>query len=227
MKNSQRIILFTAMSVTVGFLFQTSASAQQLSEAAKKNEASKNTNVRGRIKVYENPDRPVVRKQKEIIEACAITPGMAVADIGAGSGLYTFAFAGKVGEKGTVYAVEISKPLLGHIEKTCKEGKIGNVRCIESTDKTTGLEDESADLIFICDTYHHFEFPETMLEAIKTSLRGNGRLVVIDRNKKGHAKFTMEEFKTQVDKAGFKLIGEYPEMTSQHFLMIFRKKQAP
>ena len=37
----------------------------------------------------------------------------------------------------------------------------------------------------------------------------------------------MEEFKTQVDKAGFKLIGEYPEMTEKHFLMIFRKKQAP
>ena len=226
MKNSQRITLFAAISVTAGLLFQISASAQQASAAAKDGEVAKSAKVKGRIKVYENPGRPVVKKQKEIIEICAITPGMAVADIGAGSGLYTFPFAGKVGEKGIVYAVEISKPLLGHIEKTCEEGEIGNVRFIESTDKTTGLEDESADLIFICDTYHHFKFPETMLEAIKVSLREDGRLVVVDRNEKGHAKFTMEEFKTQVNKAGFKLIGEYPEMTEKHFLMIFRKKQA-
>ena len=227
MKNSQRTILFAAMSVALGFLFQESASAQQPGQAAKKNEASKNSTVQGRIKTYENPNRPVVRKQKEIIEACAITPGMAVADIGAGSGLYTFAFAGKVGEKGTVYAVEISKPLLGHIEETCKDRKIGNIRCLESTDKTTGLEDESADLIFICETYHHFQHPEAMLEAIKASLRADGRLVVVDRNTKGHAKFTMEEFKAQVDKAGFKLIEEHPGMTEKHFLMIFRKKQDP
>jgi len=221
MKNSRRSILFAAVSVAVGFLFQASAPAQQPSKAAK------NAGVQGRIKTYENPNRPVVRKQKEIIEACAITPGMAVADIGAGSGLFTFAFAGKVGEKGTVYAVEISKPLLEHIEATCRERKIGNIRCVASTDKTTGLEDESADLIFLCDTYHHFQHPEAMLEAIKASLRGDGRLVVVDRNTKGHAKFTMEEFKAQVDKAGFKLVGEHPEITEKHFLMIFRKKQGP
>ena len=227
MNNSQRTILFAAMSVTVGFLFQASASAQQPGQAAGKKQSPRKTNVQGKIKTYENPNRPVVKKQKEIIKACAITPGMAVADIGAGSGLYTFAFAGKVGEKGTVYAVEISKPLLGHIEEACKERKIGNIRCVESTDKTTGLEDESADLIFICDTYHHFQHPEAMLEAIKASLRADGRLVVVDRNTKGHAKFTMEEFKAQLDKAGFKLIGEHPEMTEKHFLMIFRKTQDP
>ena len=227
MKSAQRTILFAAMAVTVGFLVQASASAQQPGQAAGKKQPPKKTNVQGKIKTYEDPKRPVVRKQKEIIEACAITPGMAVADIGAGSGLFTLPFAEKAGENGIVYAVEISKQLLGHIEESCRERKIGNIRCIESTDKTTGLEDESADLIFICDTYHHFQHPEAMLEAINASLRGDGRLVVVDRNTKGHAKFTMEEFKAQVDKAGFKLIGEHPEMTEKHFLMIFRKKQDP
>ena len=64
-----------------------------------------------------------------------------------------------------------------------------------------------------------------VLAAIKASLREDGRLVVVDRNTKGHAKFTMEEFKTQVDKAGFKLVEEHAKMTSKHFLMVFRQKQ--
>ncbi len=224
MKKSQWTILFVAVSVTLGTLLQSFAIAQQKSEAAKKNDAFKKANVDGRVKSFESPNRPVVKKQKEIVAACGITPGMDVADIGAGTGLYTRVFARQVGEKGTVYAVEISKPFLKHIEKTCKEKKIENVRCIESTDKTTGLEIDSVDLIFVCDTYHHFEFPEAMLEVIKTSLRKDGRLVIVDRNKKGHANFNPDQCKAQVDKAGFKLVKEYPEMTTQHFLMIFQKK---
>ena len=61
-------------------------------------------------------------------------------------------------------------------------------------------------------------------EAIKTALRENGRLVVVDRNTKGHAKFTMEEFKAQMDAAGFKLVAEHPKMTSKHFLMTFQER---
>ena len=95
MKISQRTILFAAMAVTLGSLFPIPASAQQPDQASRKDEASKDGDVQGKIKTYENPTRPVVRKQKEIIEACAITPGMAVADIGAGSGLFTFPFAEK------------------------------------------------------------------------------------------------------------------------------------
>jgi ubiquinone/menaquinone biosynthesis C-methylase UbiE len=211
------------MSVTLVLLVQTAASSPE-GGATKGKEASKDPKVEGRVKVFENPNRPVVVKQQEIIEACAITPGMVVADIGAGTGLYTIPFAGKVGGKGTVYAVEISKSFLEHIEKKCKEQNITNVRCIESTDKGTGLEDQSSDLVFLCDTYHHFTRPEPMLAAIKGSLREDGRLVVVDRNTKGHAKFTMEEFKSQVDKAGFKLVEEHARMTSKHFLMVFRKK---
>ena len=87
-----------------------------------------------------------------------------------------------------------------------------------------GLDADSVDLVFLCDTYHHLDSPQTMLSAIKTALRWTGRLVVVDRNTKGHAKFTMEEFKAQLDEAGFKLVDEQPAMTSKHFLMTFQER---
>ena len=91
---------------------------------------------------------------------------MVVADVGAGTGLFTRKFAAEVGEKGKVFAVDIAPTFLRYIEQTCQESGIKNVQTILCDQLSTRLTKNSVDLVFICDTYHHFEFPQKTLASI-------------------------------------------------------------
>ena len=110
-----------------------------------------------------------------------LRPGDAVADIGAGTGLFTQLFAEQVGPKGTVYAVDIGPAFLKYITGQAK--KLGHehvVKTVLNTQDSTELPAGSIDVAFICDTYHHFDHPEKMLASIHRALRPGGRLVIID-----------------------------------------------
>ena len=77
--------------------------------------------MKGFIKKFESDDREVYAKRKEIVAALGLTPGMAVADVGAGTGLFTRLFAEKVGPTGKVYAVDIAPDFLAHIAAEAQE----------------------------------------------------------------------------------------------------------
>ena len=110
----------------------------------------------------------------------ALAPGQAVADIGAGSGLFTRLFADAVGPTGTVYAVDIAQKLLTHIDEQAKKTGRTNIRTVLGTDRTTNLGAASVDVVFISDTYHHFEYPQATMRSIRAALRPDGQLVIID-----------------------------------------------
>ena len=187
------------------------------------NKAYKTQDIKRAIAQFENEKRDVVRKSDEILAACGLQPAMVVADVGAGTGFFTRWFAAKVGPKGKVYAVDITEKFVDHVKKTCREEGIDNVACILSTPVSTKLPPESTDLIFTCDTYHHFEFPFKMLGSIYGALRPGGCLVVVDRKQGGgHARAGQEEVKKEVTSAGFQLIDE-TKATDRHYLMRFRK----
>jgi cyclopropane fatty-acyl-phospholipid synthase-like methyltransferase len=71
--------------------------------------------------VFEGESREIYALRKEIVAACKVKPGMAVTDIGAGTGLFTRLLAREVGDTGRVYAVDIAERFIKHIEKTCQE----------------------------------------------------------------------------------------------------------
>src|SRR5713226_2662044 len=105
------------------------------------------------------PSRDIFAQRHPIVAACRIRASMAVADIGAGTGLFTRLFATAVGPAGTVYAVDIAPKFIEHIENTCKENGLTSVVGVVCPLDSVGLPPASIDLAFICDTYHHFEFP--------------------------------------------------------------------
>ena len=147
------------------------------------------------------------RQQKEILDACGLEPGMDVADIGAGSGVHARLFAEKVLPAGKVYAVEIVEEFLDHIETTCAEKGIKNVLCVLGSDTSCNLEPSSVDVVFSCDTYHHFEYPFKMLASIREALRPNGQLVIIDfKDKSWHVRADSQTVIEEISKLGFKLI---------------------
>ena len=120
------------------------------------------------VKRFENDARDVYVKRQEITRAVGLRPGDAVADIGAGSGLFTQLFAEQVGPKGTVYAVDIGPAFLKYIaEQAKKHGHEHIVKTVLNSQDSTELPSASIDVAFICDTYHHFEHPKEMLASIR------------------------------------------------------------
>ena len=122
---------------------------------------------------FEGEGRNIVEKKDAILAACQLKPGMCVADIGAGTGLFTRLIAAKVAP-GKVYAVDITKKFVDHILATCRKLKIENVTGVVCSQNSTDLTPQSINLAFVCDTYHHFEFPHDTLASIYESASPRG-----------------------------------------------------
>lgn len=183
------------------------------------------------VSVFERTGREVYDKRQAVVAALELQPGMRVADLGAGTGFYTFLFAQQVGESGRVYAVDISENFVAHIQQIARSRNLHNIEGIVNSQQSTKLPAESLDLIFVCDTYHHFEYPNTMLASIHQALRRNGQLVIIDFRKQpgtstswvmSHVRADEEAVISEVETAGFKLL-EQPTLLRENFFLKFVK----
>lgn len=179
------------------------------------------------VSVFERPGREVYDKRHTIVESLDLIPGMVVADIGAGTGFYTHLFAEAVGDSGKVYAVDISENFIENILRIAKKQGLKNIEGIISTPTSAGLAPASIDLAFICDTYHHFEYPQTMLASIHKSLRPGGKLVIIDFRKQpgvssgwvmSHVRANEVTVIKEVEAAGFRLVAQQDLLLSNYFL---------
>src|SRR5262245_54115180 len=100
------------------------AAAQDKSVKPGINDPFKDPDVKKFKETFEGESREIFVARDKIVAACKLTPGLVVADVGAGTGLFTRLFAKEVGPKGRVYAVDIAEKFLAHVQKTCKEAKI-------------------------------------------------------------------------------------------------------
>jgi ubiquinone/menaquinone biosynthesis C-methylase UbiE len=114
------------------------------------------------------------------MEVLKIAPGNAVADIGAGSGYFTFRLSKRVGPKGKVYAVEIQKEMLAILAKKMKAEGVKNIELILGTESDPKLPARSIDLILLVDVYHEFNYPYEMTRAMVKALKPGGRLVFVE-----------------------------------------------
>lgn len=185
------------------------------------------------IEMFEGEDRDLYKRRDEVMGLLELEPGMAVADIGAGTGFFSMLFAREVGPSGKVYALDITPKFVEHIEKTAGELGLHNVESRLNPVDSTGLEKNSIDVAFIADTYHHFEYPYKMLASIKEALRPGGRVVLVDLERiegvtgefvlnmvrAGKGTFT-DEFKN----AGFELIDEVP-FTEEDYILRFKERE--
>jgi ubiquinone/menaquinone biosynthesis C-methylase UbiE/protein tyrosine phosphatase (PTP) superfamily phosphohydrolase (DUF442 family) len=185
------------------------------------------------IERFELESREIFAGREAILKATGLKPGQRVADIGAGTGLFTKLFAEATGPTGWVYAVDISPNFIEHIRGQLDKSEILFVSPILSSQKSIALPPDSVDLAFICDTYHHFEFvPETM-QSIRSALRTGGTLVVIDFEKLpgksrpwviDHVRGDKSQFKAEIEAAGFEFVEEVriPEF-AENYLLKFKK----
>jgi protein-L-isoaspartate O-methyltransferase len=128
----------------------------------------------------ERPEREKEEQPAKLLELLKFKPGEVVADIGAGSGYYTFRIAPQVGPKGKVLAVDIQPEMLDLIRRRMKETKIENVEPIQGTETDPKLPASAVDLILLVDVYHEFSYPFEMTEAMVKALKPGGRLVFVE-----------------------------------------------
>ena len=227
----RRVLCVFALAVTMGLV----ASAQEKSVKPGINKPFENPDVKEFVGKFETESREIYARRKDILEKCRLKEGMAVADVGAGTGLFTRLFAEAVGPKGKVYAVDIAPKFVEHIEKTCKEAGLKNVQGVVCKPDSAGLPEGSVDLVFICDTYHHFEFPFKTMASIHTALRPGGQLVLIDFHRVegkgyewvlGHVRAGQTVFVQEIVSSGFKKVGEEKFLKENYFVR-FEKAKAP
>lgn len=180
---------------------------------------------------YEKAGREAYDRRQDIFKAAAVKPGAVLADIGAGTGLFTMMFAEAVGPKGKVIAVEIEKRLIEHIAKRAKDAGFANVETALCTERSVELPAGCADMVFLCDVYHHFNHAKDSMASIHRALRPKGELVLVEfkripgKSKEWivkHVRAGQEVFTAEIEAAGFKKVEERDFMNENYFVR-FRK----
>ena len=178
---------------------------------------------------FEIESREVYAARDQVVAAVLHHPGSDIADIGAGTGLYTGLFAHATGKRGKVYAVDISPRLIEHLRKRVLRERLTNVEVVHSESNSIKLPPNSIDIAFICDTYHHFEQHAEMLRSIRQALRPKGSLILIDFERipgksrefiLGHVRAGKQVFRREVERSGFDFVKEVklPGFEENYFL---------
>lgn len=185
------------------------------------------------IGTLETESREIFSGRFKLAAVIGPPPGTVIADIGAGSGFMTNIFARQVGDQGKVYAVDINAVMLGHVAEGAKSEGLANVETVLCTDKSTELPAESIDMAFICDTYHHFEYPMNTMTSLWRALRPGGQVVVVDFHRiegvtspffMEHVRAGEEVFTQEIIDAGFELVNDHEvEFLSENYVLRFRK----
>ncbi len=223
--------MFRLVCTAVILLFSFMVHAEEQSVRPGINSYYQNPDWQQWVNTFERQGREVYDKRAAIVAASGVSPGMSVADIGAGTGLFTRLFADRVGPDGRVYAVDISSTFVDNILRSADGLGYDNVVGVVNSARDVALDAEVLDLAFLVDTYHHFEYPASMLASIHKALRPGGRLIVIDFRRDprfssrwvmGHVRAGRETVIEEIGRAGFSLIDDKPLLRTNYFLE-FRK----
>ncbi len=183
------------------------------------------------VEAFEREGREIWDQREAIVAALRLRQGMTVADIGAGTGFFVRLFAREVGPTGKVYAVDIARNFVDAIMRRSERDGQTWIRGVVNPPDQAGLPDGSLDLIFCSDTYHHFEYPQSMLASMHRALKPGGRLVIIDFERvpgvssawvMSHVRTGKEGVIREVESAGFRLAEETP-ILRQNFMLHFRR----
>jgi predicted methyltransferase len=158
-----RYVRHILIAVIIAAVPLTAVAAQDQSVRPGVNQQYHNADFERWVAVFERPGREVFDRRHRILGAAGLRAGMAVADIGAGTGLFTRLFSPAVGSQGKIYAVDITAEFVANIERLVHEWGLDNIETIRNTPTDVMLPEHSIELAFVCDTYHHFEYPHKML----------------------------------------------------------------
>lgn len=191
-----------------------------------------NLDVDAMVRRFEAESREVFAKRSAIARAVGLAPGMAIADVGAGTGVFVDFFARDVTASGRVYAVEIAPKFVERLRERAAARREPQVEAVLCSERDVGLEAGSVDVVFTCDTYHHFEYPHSTLASIQRALRPGGTFVIVDFDRipgvsrqwlLDHVRCGKQQVVAEVTAAGFALVEEVPLGFQENYFLRFRR----
>jgi predicted methyltransferase len=182
--------------------------------------------------IFERDGREVWDRRHEILQALRLEPGQLIADVGAGTGFFSLMMAQAVGQDGRVYVIDIAKNFVDATVRRAEQQGLQQVIGVVNDQQSIKLPPGSVDLVFISDTYHHFEYPISTLGSIHQALKPDGELVVIDFKRipgqshpwvLDHVRAGEQQVRREIEAAGFTLIERLDFMRGQYYLRFRRQ----
>jgi precorrin-6B methylase 2 len=176
----------------------------------------------------ERPSREVSEQPQGVVDALDLKPTDVVADIGAGTGYFSFRLSPQV-PQGKVLAVDIQPEMIDIIKFLKQENNIANVEPILGRVTEPNLPAESVDLALMVDAYHEFENPREVMEGVVRSLKPGGRVVLVEYRRenplipiKALHKMTQNQARKEMKSVGLRWLETKSFLPQQH-LMVFEK----
>jgi ubiquinone/menaquinone biosynthesis C-methylase UbiE len=192
-------------------------------------------NAWGEFISFENPNRGKWEQTDKMLDFLKIKPGEKIADLGCGAGYYTFKLSKLTGPDGIVYAIDTEKEWLAYVDQESKKHGVTNVQTVIAKDNNSHMQENSADLIYICSMYHYMyvismEYVrDGFIEGIKKALRKDGRLVIADnailpddQNPYFGPAIEPEMIISQLKFWGFHLV-DRAQFIPQRYVLVFQK----
>ena len=206
--------------------------AEQANEAYKTKE--------GRASVAKNlidPARDERQRPRDIVDQMGLQPAQSVADVGTGVGFMLPYLSRAVGDKGTVYAEDIQQDFLDEARMRANTLNLKNVKFVLGSDRDPRLPANTLSGVLILDVYHHFDYPEAMLEHIRDSLVSDGKLVIVEYYKRRgampngdpdraiqHIRLDEDDLILEVVANGFKVVDKHELVPKSQYIVTFMKK---
>jgi putative heme-binding domain-containing protein len=162
------------------------------------------------VAFFDRPERDKDDRPDELIEALHIQPGATVADIGSGTGYFTWRLATRVGPRGKVYAVDVQQSMLDLTRAAVERHKLANVEYVLATEQSVRLPERSLDFAFVAYAYHEFGDPDATMAAIRRALKPEGRVLILEYAKESKIapasplhRMSFEEIRREIEPMGF------------------------
>ena len=178
---------------------------------------------------YEGIGRDDWQQPQKVVAALKIQPGAVVADLGSGSGYFTFRLAEAVGPGGKVYGVDVDPDMIELVAKAVKDKGQSNIETVLAKPENPLLPKAGVDLIFTSNTYHHIDDRVAYFANLRQFLRPGGRVAIIEFDRRGWLQgllrhYTPSEFiQREMEQAGYRLQENFDFLDRQSFLIFAPK----
>lgn len=178
--------------------------------------------------------RPRVEHTTELVDSLEIQPGDTVADVGTGAGYLLPYLVAKAGAQGAVIGEDIFPDFLAKAQERITAAGWQNVRTVLGTEEDPKLPLAKLDMALLLDTYHHLNYPKSMLQHIRGALKPRGRLIIVeyyrsrkhpgatDEDLRAHIRLDRDEVAAEVAVQGFRLSKQFDHLPHEYVLVFAR-----
>ncbi|MFA6243622.1 MAG: class I SAM-dependent methyltransferase [Candidatus Hydrogenedentales bacterium] len=226
-----RLLVLSIVLLSATYLFPAALAAEEKEPPARK--PAEVMSHEG-VDWLERPERDQEERPDLVLKAMDLRDGAVVVDLGCGSGYFSRRMAKAVAPAGKVYAVDIQPEFIEELNKRCKKEEITNVVPVLGTEDDPKAPLGEADWVLLVDTYHEFQQPEVMLAKIRSLLKPDGRVALVEYRLEGDSakhiklehRMSVEQVTREWRAAGFVLAQLIESLPSQHLFLFMKTAES-